>query len=83
MDRTLHPVLKALLAALLRLAFRLDVRGLELYAKAGPRAVIVVNHVSFLDAVLLAAVLPQKPVFAIDTHVAKRWWMVRNIVDPQ
>ena len=36
-----------------RLAYRVEVRGLDNYAQAGPRAVIVVNHVSFLDALLL------------------------------
>src|SRR3546814_18691866 len=36
---------------------------------------IVVNHVSFLDGALLAAFLPGRPVFAIDTHTATRWWV--------
>ncbi len=41
----------------------------------GERAVIVVNHVSFLDAVLLAAFLPGKPTFAIHTRIARAWWV--------
>ena len=68
-------VVKAALATVLRLFYRVEVRGLEHYADAGKRAVIVVNHVSFLDAVLLAAYLPVKPLFAIDTFIARRWWM--------
>lgn len=67
--------LKALLAALLRLVYRVEVRGLGHYRKAGKRAVLVVNHVSFLDAPLLVAFLPEKPIFAIDSTLAKRWWM--------
>ena len=41
----------------------------------GERAVVVVNHVSWLDGLLLAAFLPGKPVFAVHSQVASRWWM--------
>ncbi len=68
-------VIKAFLAGLLKLLYRVEVRGLEHYAKAGKRAVIVVNHVSFLDALILGAFLPKKFTFAINTHIAKQWWM--------
>ncbi|MCB2100161.1 MAG: AMP-binding protein [Rhodobacterales bacterium] len=68
-------VVKGLLRLVLRLAYRVEVRGLDNYAQAGPRAVIVVNHVSFLDAVLLAVFLPVKPMFAIDRRIAKAWWV--------
>ena len=68
-------VVKPAIAGLLRLLYRVEVRGLENYAKCGPRAVIVANHVSFLDGLLLAAFLPAKPTFAIDTHMARRWWI--------
>jgi acyl-[acyl-carrier-protein]-phospholipid O-acyltransferase / long-chain-fatty-acid--[acyl-carrier-protein] ligase len=68
-------LVKALLQSLLKLCYRVEVRGLENMAKAGDKAVIVVNHVSFLDAVLLAAYLPKKPTFAIDTYIARQWWV--------
>jgi len=68
-------VLKGLFSWLLRLAYKVEVAGLENIAAAGPRAVVVVNHVSFLDAVLMAAFLPGKPTFAINTAVARRWWV--------
>ncbi|NKB58516.1 MAG: acyl-[ACP]--phospholipid O-acyltransferase [Alphaproteobacteria bacterium] len=68
-------LIKAFLISTLKLFYRVEVRGLEHYGKAGDRAVIVVNHVSFLDAVLLAAYLPVKPLFAIDTHHAEAWWI--------
>ncbi len=68
-------IIKAGLKAVLKLLFRVEVRGLEHYGKAGDRAVIVVNHVSFLDPVLLAAFLPVKPLFAVNTHIAKAWWV--------
>ena len=60
-------ILKSILAALLRVIFRVEVKGIENVAKAGPRAVIVANHLSFIDAVLLAAFLPGRPAFAIAT----------------
>jgi acyl-[acyl-carrier-protein]-phospholipid O-acyltransferase/long-chain-fatty-acid--[acyl-carrier-protein] ligase len=74
MSATAMALLKTVLAALLRLVYRVEVRGLEHYAAVTGPAVIVVNHVSFLDGVLLAAFLPGRPIFAIDTFVAQRWW---------
>lgn len=68
-------VIKAVLKLLLKTFYRTEVSGLEQFAKAGKRAVIIVNHTSFLDAVLLAAYLPVKPIFAVNTHIARAWWM--------
>lgn len=68
-------LIRAFLISLLKLFYRVEVRGLENYAKAGKRAVVVVNHISFLDPVLLAVFLPVKPIFAINTHIAKAWWV--------
>jgi len=68
-------VVKAALVVLLRVLYRVEVRGAENFEKAGARAVIVVNHVSFLDAVLLGAFSPTKPIFAINTHIARQWWI--------
>jgi acyl-[acyl-carrier-protein]-phospholipid O-acyltransferase/long-chain-fatty-acid--[acyl-carrier-protein] ligase len=68
-------VLKTLIAAVLRLAYRVEVSGLENYRKAGERVVIVANHLSFIDGVLLAAFLPGRPAFAIDTQRAAAWWV--------
>jgi acyl-[acyl-carrier-protein]-phospholipid O-acyltransferase/long-chain-fatty-acid--[acyl-carrier-protein] ligase len=68
-------VIKAFLVGVLKLLFRVEVKGLEHYSTAGERAVIVVNHVSFLDPVLLAAFLPVKPLFAVNTHIAQAWWV--------
>jgi len=58
----------------LRLAYRVEVRGLENLALAGERVVVVPNHVSYLDGPLIAAFLPGYPMFAIDTAQAARWW---------
>lgn len=66
--------LKWLATRLFRAAYRVEVRGLAHYGQAGPRAVVVANHVSFLDGALLAAFLPGRPAFAVDTQVARAWW---------
>jgi acyl-[acyl-carrier-protein]-phospholipid O-acyltransferase/long-chain-fatty-acid--[acyl-carrier-protein] ligase len=58
----------------LRLAYRVEVRGLEHLDAVGERVVIVPNHVSYLDGPLVAAFLPGYPMFAIDTAQAARWW---------
>jgi acyl-[acyl-carrier-protein]-phospholipid O-acyltransferase/long-chain-fatty-acid--[acyl-carrier-protein] ligase len=66
---------KHVLKAVLRIAFRVDVSGAENIPKPGERAVVVVNHTSFLDAAVLAAFLPGKPTFAVATKIANAWWM--------
>ena len=65
---------KAFFRVVFKLAYRVEVRGLENYAKCGQRRVIIANHVSFIDGMLLATYLPEKPTFAIDTQMAKKWW---------
>lgn len=59
----------------LGVCFRLEVRGRDNIAAAGSNAVVVANHVSFLDAIILYAVLDRPPLFAIDTEIATRWWV--------
>jgi acyl-[acyl-carrier-protein]-phospholipid O-acyltransferase/long-chain-fatty-acid--[acyl-carrier-protein] ligase len=62
-------------ALVFRVVYKLDVHGLENVAKAGPNAVIVMNHISFLDAAVAFSILDTEPVFAIDSTIAQRWWM--------
>ncbi|MBA2934852.1 acyl-[ACP]--phospholipid O-acyltransferase [Sphingomonas sp. CGMCC 1.13654] len=68
-------VFKATVRAALRLFYRVDLIGAENMPLPGERAVVVVNHVSFLDGLLLAAFLPGKPTFAVHTRVAQAWWI--------
>lgn len=68
-------LVKAFLRWTFKLAFRAEIKGLDHWQDVGPKAVIVVNHVSLLDAALLAAFLPEKPLFAINTHMANKWWI--------
>ncbi len=64
-----------LLSIIFRAFYRLEVRGLDNIAKAGPNPIIALNHVSFLDAGLALSLLDRDPVFAIDRAIASRWWV--------
>jgi acyl-[acyl-carrier-protein]-phospholipid O-acyltransferase/long-chain-fatty-acid--[acyl-carrier-protein] ligase len=68
-------VIKHSVRGILRLLYRIEVHGAENMPKPGERAVVVVNHVSWLDGLLLAVFLPGKPVFAVHTAVTKSWWI--------
>ena len=68
-------VIKSLLRLMLTVLYRVDVRGGDNMPRPGERAVVVVNHVSFLDGLLLAVFLPGKPTFAVHTAICRRWWM--------
>jgi len=68
-------MLKIVLRWLLTLVYRVKVHGLENYAKAGNRVLIVANHTSFLDPLLLGVFLPDDITFAINTQISERWWL--------
>jgi acyl-[acyl-carrier-protein]-phospholipid O-acyltransferase/long-chain-fatty-acid--[acyl-carrier-protein] ligase len=68
-------MLKVVLRWLLTLVYRVKVHGLENYAKAGNRVLIVANHTSFLDPLLLGVFLPDDITFAINTQISERWWL--------
>jgi acyl-[acyl-carrier-protein]-phospholipid O-acyltransferase/long-chain-fatty-acid--[acyl-carrier-protein] ligase len=65
---------KVFLQWLFKVLYKVEVKGLENYNKAGVRALIVVNHLSFLDALLIAIFLPDKPMFAVNSYIAERWY---------
>jgi len=55
-----------------RLIYRVQVTGLHNYRSAGKRVVIVSNHLSYLDAPMIAAFLPHAPCFAVHTHQMRK-----------
>ena len=69
-----NPV-RDLLSVIFRAFFRLEVRGLDNFAKAGPNMIVALNHVSLLDAAVALSILDREPVFAIDSGMAQRWWV--------
>jgi acyl-[acyl-carrier-protein]-phospholipid O-acyltransferase / long-chain-fatty-acid--[acyl-carrier-protein] ligase len=60
---------------ILKLLYRVEVFGKEHLKKLESRTVIVANHTSFLDAVLIVAFFPEETLFAVNTYIAKKWWM--------
>jgi len=60
---------------LLRILYRVEVGGIENFHRAHGRVLIVANHVSFLDGMLLAVFLPRMPLFVINTFMARNWWV--------
>ncbi|MDR3202489.1 MAG: bifunctional acyl-ACP--phospholipid O-acyltransferase/long-chain-fatty-acid--ACP ligase, partial [Bifidobacteriaceae bacterium] len=65
------------LRALARLLFRVRVQGVETAREAGAvkdrRLLVIANHESFLDGILLGLFLPiENPVFVVHTEVVKR-----------
>ncbi len=80
----LENVLRATLTALLKLLFRVELRGIEHFeACRGQRTVIIANHQSFLDPMLLAVFMPEKPAFAMNVFQAEKWYFkpLLKIVD--
>ena len=52
----------------------LTIRGLDNLPPPDRRVVYVVNHQSFLDGCFVAAFLPGTPTFAVNVHIATKWW---------
>jgi len=68
-------LLKKVLRGILKILYRVEVKGLENYRAAGEKVVVVANHVSFLDPPLLAIFLPGSVTFAINSFIAQKWWI--------
>ena len=68
-------MLKRILHWFLTFIYKVEVKGLDNYKKAGERVLIISNHTSFLDPLLLGVFLPDDITFAINTHISERWWL--------
>jgi acyl-[acyl-carrier-protein]-phospholipid O-acyltransferase/long-chain-fatty-acid--[acyl-carrier-protein] ligase len=67
--------LKEFLQIALKRLYKVEIHGLEHLPEAGGKALVVANHLSFMDAALLAVFLPEKPIFAVNTHISRQWWV--------
>ena len=65
----------ALLRKLLKLLYRVEVKGLDNFHLSSKRTMIVANHTSFLDAALLYCFLPEDISFSIHTRIMNKWFM--------
>jgi acyl-[acyl-carrier-protein]-phospholipid O-acyltransferase / long-chain-fatty-acid--[acyl-carrier-protein] ligase len=66
---------KPLLRWILKCLYEVKLHGFEHYKMAGDSVVIVANHTSLLDVVLLYAFLPDDLLFAINRFTAHIWWV--------
>ena len=66
-------MLASMLRFISRILFRVEVRGLE-NIPAEDGILIVANHESFLDGLLLGLFIPKKATFVVHTTVLKNWW---------
>lgn len=64
-------MIKTVLRCLLRIVFRIRVVG-SFTRHEGEHTVIIANHQSFLDGLILGSMLPIEPVFVINTEIARR-----------
>lgn len=69
----MRSVLRPLLRFFARLLFRVDLQ-LRQSEFAHPRLLVVANHESFLDGLLLGLFLPIDPVFVVHTGIANNRW---------
>jgi acyl-[acyl-carrier-protein]-phospholipid O-acyltransferase/long-chain-fatty-acid--[acyl-carrier-protein] ligase len=74
-------LLKRILRALLRPLFRIEVAG-DTAGFVNERTLIVANHESFLDGLLLWVFLPVDATFVVHSQVAGKWpisWFLRHV----
>ena len=65
-------MLKPIVRALLKVLFRIRVEG-DTRHLSQPRLLIIANHQSFLDGLILGAFLPVDPVFVVHSEVTRSW----------
>ena len=69
----MRQLLRPLLRGLARLLFRVELR-LQQADFSHPRLLVVANHESFLDGLLIGLFLPIDPVFVVHTGIANNFW---------
>lgn len=70
-----HHIIRMIMTRVLNFVYGVKVNGLEHWKNLQGNAVLIANHTSFLDAVLLWVYIPGNLYFAIDTHVSEKWWV--------
>ena len=68
-------IIRMVLTRVLNFVYGVKVNGLENWKNLKGNVLIIANHTSFLDAVLLWVYLPDNLYFAIDTYVSQKWWV--------
>lgn len=66
-------MLAILLKAICKILFRVEVKGLQ-HVPTQDHLLIIANHASFLDGLLLGLFLPKRATFVVHTGVLKSWF---------
>ena len=70
-----YHIIRMIMTRVLNFIYGVKVNGLEHWKNLKGNALIVANHTSFLDAVLLWVYVPGNLYFAIDTYISQKWWV--------
>jgi acyl-[acyl-carrier-protein]-phospholipid O-acyltransferase / long-chain-fatty-acid--[acyl-carrier-protein] ligase len=75
-------LIRSILRVVARILFRVRLQGDPAAFKA-ERLLIIANHESFLDGLLLGLFLPLNPVFVVNTGISRQWTfrMILSLVD--
>ncbi len=67
-------LVRSIAQTILETLFRVTVKGLPNFQESGKRVLIVANHTSLLDGLLIAAFMPEKITFVIKPEWENRWF---------
>lgn len=74
LDRLLAPLLQLAIRSLARVVYRLRVQGRENLPASGG-ALVICNHVSYIDAAILQLVSPRRMRFLAFAGLKRPWWL--------
>ena len=68
--------LRPFFTAIFKLLFRVEVRGREHIEAAGDRVLVIANHLSYLEPILIGTFMPETPSYAINIYQADKFnWL--------
>lgn len=67
-------LLRSIAQTVLEFFYRVTVKGLPNFQAAGKRVLIIANHTSLLDGLLIAAFMPEKITFVIKPEWENKWF---------
>ena len=68
-------LVRSIVQSTLEFFYRVTLKGLPNFKEAGKRVLIISNHTSLLDALLIAAFMPEKITFTVDPEKQNLWYM--------
>jgi len=68
-------LLRVITNRVMRIVYKIDVKGMENFEKCKGGTLIIANHTSFIDGIILSNIFGEKVSFAINTDVAKKFFV--------